>query len=616
MARNIFTICFFLSGAAGLIYQIIWVRMFSLTFGNTVYAVALVVAAFLAGLALGSHILGRVADRLKDPKAAYVGLEILIAVTALAVSASIGLVDDFMAARMSVESITSAQWQVARFTMAFIALLAPTMLMGGTLPVMSKFYVTSMGTVGRGIGSLYAANTYGAMAGCLLSGFLLIRFVGTWNTLFVAFLLNFIVAAAVWLTPNSAEPEPDAAPDPATGQARGKGRKEKKEAESRPMAPAAESFWAPPVSVTLAIALLVISGFCSIAFEILWTRAFVVSFKSTVYLFSGLLSMYLLGMAIGSHFFSRFLDKLEDPIRLFGLAQMGVGLWGFFSVPIFMKAPAMAGSMGSLFAQMTLFHDMLVMLALMAASILPPAVLMGISYPLICKAITESLGSLGSRAGMAYASGTAGGIVGSLTAGFLILPSVGLQTGIFIVATVSLLAGYVALISAKARRGMAWAAPLTASVALFVVSIVSIAGADIGLGRVVKDKIVFAREGVMGSVRVAQEGKNGPLTLMVNDYQLATSGDVAVRFGHMPMILRPDAKEALIISLGSGITAGALGSHPLESIECVEIVPELAQVQRFFEADNHKITADKRFKLTFWDGRNYVRAAKKKYDLV
>jgi spermidine synthase len=620
MTRSLYTFCFFLSGAAGLTYQIVWVRMFSLAFGNTVYAVSLVVAAFLAGLALGSHVLGNMADRMKNPKGAYVLLEVLIAVFALLVSASIGVVDDFMAARMTVESLTSGGWQAARFAMAFLALLAPTFVMGGTLPVMSKFYVDSMAGLGRGIGALYAANTYGAMAGCFLSGAVMIRYLGIWNTLFAAFLTNFLVAGLVWLTPD-ADPrseekatESTAATLPAGGR---KGKKRKGEQEEAPIAPPVpEAAFTPFISPGAAMALLMVAGFCSIAFEILWTRAFVVSFKSTVYLFSGLLSMYLLGMALGSHVFSRWLDSVKDPIRLFGLAQAGVGLWGFLSVPIFIKAPAMAAALGGLFSHMTLGRDLLVMAILMAVSILPPAFLMGISYPLILKAITESLGVLGGRSGKAYAMGTLGGIAGSLVAGFIILPSAGLQTGIFLVAAFALLAGFTGMAMARERRSLAWALPGGSAAALFAVSIVSIAGADVGLGRVVKEKVAFSREGVMGSVRALQEWKGGPLTLMVNDYQLATSGDVAVRFGHVPMILKPDAKDALVISLGSGITAGAVGGHPLERIECVEIVPTLLEVQRLFEKDNHNIVADKRFHLTFWDGRNYVRVTKRKYDLV
>lgn len=627
MARNIFTFCFFLSGVAGLVYQIIWVRMFSLSFGNTVYAVSLVVAAFLAGLALGSHVLGKVADRLKDPKNSYVLLEVLIAVSAVVVSAAIGWIDDIMASLMTVEEITSFKWQAARFISAFIALLIPTFLMGGTLPVMSKFYITSMDRLGKGVGVLYAANTYGAMVGAFLSGFVMIKYLGVWNTLFAAFLANFLVAGLVWLVPAAQQEKAGEAPKPGAPAEEGKKKRKKGKKEAR-MERAAyareeanvededESGFEPLIAPAMAMALMAAAGFSSIALEILWTRGFVVSFKSTVYLFSGLLSIYLLGMALGSHVFSRVLDKVEDPLRLLGLAQLGVGIWAFVSVPIFMKVPGMAETLAGMFSHMTLSRDMLVMLALMGITILPPAFLMGISFPLLTKVITESLGSLGRRSGMAYATGTLGGIGGSLLAGFVMLPMMGLQISIFLVGAVALLTGYTAITLSRRRPMLAWALPTTLATAIFIVSVVYIAGVDVGLGRVVKEKVALAREGATGSVRVIEDRKGGPLTLMVNDYQLATSGDVAVRFGHLPMILHPDAKSALVISLGSGITTGAVGGHPVERIDCVELVPELMDVQRLFEKDNHKIAKDERLHVTFWDGRNYARVSKRKYDVV
>ncbi|MDH5477931.1 MAG: fused MFS/spermidine synthase [Nitrospinota bacterium] len=627
MARNIFTFCFFLSGVAGLVYQIIWVRMFSLSFGNTVYAVSLVVAAFLAGLALGSHVLGKVADRLKDPKNSYVLLEVLIAVSAVVVSAAIGWIDDIMASLMTVEEITSFKWQAARFISAFIALLIPTFLMGGTLPVMSKFYITSMDRLGKGVGVLYAANTYGAMVGAFLSGFVMIKYLGVWNTLFAAFLANFLVAGLVWLVPAAQQEKAGEAPKPGAPAEEGKKKRKKGKKEAR-MERAAyareeanvededESGFEPLIAPAMAMALMAAAGFSSIALEILWTRGFVVSFKSTVYLFSGLLSIYLLGMALGSHVFSRVLDKVEDPLRLLGLAQLGVGIWAFVSVPIFMKVPGMAETLAGMFSHMTLSRDMLVMLALMGITILPPAFLMGISFPLLTKVITESLGSLGRRSGMAYATGTLGGIGGSLLAGFVMLPMMGLQISIFLVGAVALLTGYTAITLSRRRPMLAWALPTTLATAIFIVSVVYIAGVDVGLGRVVKEKVALAMEGATGSVRVIEDRKGGPLTLMVNDYQLATSGDVAVRFGHLPMILHPDAKSALVISLGSGITTGAVGGHPVERIDCVELVPELMDVQRLFEKDNHKIAKDERLHVTFWDGRNYARVSKRKYDVV
>ncbi len=614
-AHRIYTLSFLLSGAAGLVYQIIWVRMLSLVFGNTVYAVSMVISGFMAGLALGAYYWGKKADKAQKPLRTYIFLEIGIAISALGASWLIFALDDVIVNVMTVDSINSGYWQLIRLALVFIILVIPTSLMGGTLPVMSKFYVKNIDQVGRGIGSLYAANTYGAMAGCFIAGYLLISYFGVSGTLITASAINVLVALIVWITSMFASPSL-----PRVIEKESLNKKEKKEKKKRLRKEAGkvveEVVLAVKTPVGLALTLGALSGFCALAFEILWIRAFVVSFKSTVYLLSNFLAVYLLGMAMGSHFFSKRLDKIKDPMRFFGLAQVAIGVWGMVSILIFFKTHNIAIALGSLVGEMTLSKDVLILLILMAIVLLVPTFLIGLAYPLICRAITGSMDRLGKSAGKVYALNTLGAIIGSFSAGFILLPLFGLQNSLFIVSTIAILTGYCSLIAADTRKGISWAFPASAFAALIIFAGVMISGNDIGLGAKINGKIIFAEEGVTGSVRVVQSGQKGPLTLMVNNYQLATSGDVAVRFGHIPLLLKPDAKDVLLISLGSGITAGSVGAHPVENIDCVEIVPSLLDVQKLFQSDNHNIVADKRFNLVFWDGRHYVRMTKKKYDLV
>ena len=607
--HKIYTFGFLLSGAAGLIYQIVWIRQFSLVFGNTTHAVAMVVAGFMAGLALGSYYWGKRADAMKRPLLAYVRLEVAIAIAAFLVSGLIVVVDDAIVGMMSVESVaTGGGWQLLRFVALFALLLAPTTLMGGTLPVMSRFYVKGFDKVGVGIGSLYAANTYGAVAGCFLAGYLLIPTLGMWGALITGFVLNLLVAALVWSTPSSlAESEAVVTKKKSTP----KGKKKKKEPTGEEA-----TYSTRGIPVGLALTLGALAGFSALGFEILWTRAFVVSFKATIYLFSNLLAIYLLGMAIGSHIFSKWIDNIKDPLRFFGFVQLGIGMWGFLSVLLILKTPAMAMEIGNALGEMSLSKDVVVMLLLMTIVMGVPTFLMGLSYPLICRATTESYESLGKYAGLVYALGTVGGITGTLMAGFVLLPAFGLQTSLFVISGLCLVVGYISLLSGQSRKGVFWVFPATIVWAFAVTGGVVITGSDIGLGRGIKENLIFSREGVTGSVRVMQQKKDGPLTLLVNNYQLATSGDVAVRFGHTPLLIKPDAKDVLLISLGSGITAGAVSGHPVERIDCVEIVPSLLDVQPLFKRENRNVMADKRFHLTFWDGRHYVRVSKRKYDLV
>jgi len=619
--HRIYTLCFFLSGAAGLVYQIAWIRVLSLVFGATVYAVSMVVAGFMTGLALGSHYWGKRADKFANPVGAYVKLEIGVAISALVVSSLIGLLDDTIISLMTPESVASGHWQLIRYVVIFMILLVPTALMGGTLPVMSKFYVQSFDKVGLGIGSLYAANTYGAVAGCFVTGFALIRFLGVWGAIVTAIAINLLVAVMVWMVPapkveEKHEEKKVVKPAPAGKKSTPKQKRKKRKGyrADEPAEPA--GYEGVNISLGYALALGAVSGFCALSYEILWTRGFVVSFKSTVYLFSNLLAVYLLGMALGSHYFSRRLDTTRDPMRMFGLAQVGIGAWGILGILIFYKIPDFALDIGGMLGAMSLSRDIMVTLALMILTFAIPVFLMGLSYPLVCRVTTGSMGALGRYTGLVYAVGTSGGIAGTLVSGFFLLPTFGLQTSLIVISCLSIAVGYAALVSANSRKGVGWVFPASALFTLVVIGSVGISGIDIGLGASVKDKVVFSEEGVMGSVRVTQKSKNGPMTLLVNNYQLATSGDVAVRFGHVPLLIKSDAKDVLLISLGSGITAGSVGKHDVERIDCVEIVPSLLDAQRLFERDNHNIVADKRFNLTFWDGRHYTRMTKRKYDLV
>ncbi len=608
--NRLFLACFFVSGAAGLIYQVCWVRILSLVFGNTVYAVSMVVAGFLSGLAIGSHYWGKRTDTAKRPLKMYVLMEAGIAISALIVTLLITVLDNAIVSVMTPESVTGGGWIIIRYVVVFIILLPPTMLMGGTLPVMGKMVTESLEGVGLSISAIYAFNTYGAMAGSFLSGFLLIPQLGLWGAITIALCLNAAVAAALWFTPeaNKVEmPDTEVRVKPAV-----KPKKVKEQGRRETPAGTGHS-----VSRGRALALFALAGFCSMAFEVLWTRGFSVSFKSTVYLFSNLLTVFLLGMALGSWFFGKYLDKLKDPMWLFGLAEVGIGLLGLISIGVLARSVDMAMAIRVMFGEMTLTTDAIVMFIVMAMTFCLPTVLMGLAYPLICRVTTKDMGVLGENMGGVYAVGTVGGIVGALVSGFVLIPMLGLQKSIIAVSGVAMVAGFIAILSSSRRKAAAWVIPASGFSIIITIALTGIFNVDMGLGLKTGEKLLFTKEDAIGTVKVAQEKNKGPLMLLVNSYQLATSGDVAVRFGHMPLMLKPDTEDVLVISLGSGITSGAVGGHPgVKSIDCVEIVPSLVEVQRFFEKDNHNITADKRFHLTIWDGGHYVRMTKKKYDLV
>ncbi len=594
-----------LSGGAGLIYQIVWVRQLSLAFGATAYAVATTVAAFMAGLALGSAWFGKKADAHPSPLRLYLYLEVGIALAAVVSTILIVLLDETMTRLVDIESVGSTWWGALRFLVVFALLVAPTALMGGTLPTLARGIGPALDAVGGTVGSLYAANTYGGVAGALASGFLLIPLLGVMGATGVAVTLNLICAGLVWMVVKSGVEAPP--------RQRSTPRKKEKRAKSHQTALGVPTITDP---VPMAFALLFLAGFCTLAFETLWTRAFVVSFKSTVYLFSNLLAVFLGGMALGSHLYARRIDQLRSPLKVFGVAQIAIGLLGMISLLIIYAAPDMAVSMAKGIGDMSFRWDATISLVLMTICFFPAAVLMGIAYPLICKVVTRSLEQEGTLFGKTYAIGSAGAILGALTAGFLILPGVGLQYGLILISGVSLVVGYVALFNSRGVKRPLWLVPTSALASLVLVGGVVISDIDIGLGAVTGGRVIYKSEGITGTVRVTQQGEKGPLTLMVNNYQLATSGDVAIRFGHLPLLLKPEAKEVALISLGSGITAAGVAAHDVTRIDCVELVPGLREAQAYFAPFNRKVLDDPRFHLTFWDGRHFIAASRRTYDLI
>lgn len=608
--------CFALSGAAGLVYQVVWMRQLSLVFGNTAHAVSTVVAAFLFGLALGSYAWGRRATRLERPLLTYIGLEAGIAGCAVAVTLGLPALDALLLPSSAADPLASMGGPALRFALVFAIVALPTALMGGTLPVIGRVWVNSLEDLGRGIGALYAANTVGAMAGAFGCGFVLIPGLGLRGSVAVAVVANLVIAALLWphrgiVIKLSARARDGAERAPRTGPKRA----------SLPSSGATgggeDPGYAPPralLSPRRALALAALTGFCALAYEMLWARAFAVGTKSTVYVFSNLLTVYLGGTALGSHLLGRRLDRIVDPARLLGLSQVLIGALAVGTIGVVAWAGVLHHGLNA-GGGMTWRTDVLLTFALMIGAFGLPAVLLGLPFPLLCRATTRDVQHASRDMGSLYAAGTVGGIAGSLVAGFVLLPTVGLQTALIGVALGSVACGQLAL--GGIRRGPTRWWPAGAGVFVVLAGLgFSGLGLDIGYGPRAEGETLFAREDAVGTVRVVREATGEGLGLFVNSYQLAHSGDISVRFGHLPLVLRPEAKDVLLISLGSGITAGSLAQHPVERIDCVEIVPALRDVQPYFAEHNRDVLSDPRLQLTIGDGRHFVRAAGRPYDLI
>jgi spermidine synthase len=417
MAGAIFVI-FVVSGFAGLAYELVWTRHLMLIFGVSSHAISTVLAAFMAGLAVGSVVLGRAADRVRHPLRLYALLEVGIGASALALPAALGLVNDAYVA--TARALPAHSWLLgaARFLLCFGILLVPTTLMGGTLPAMSRELIRRADVVGRGAGLLYGANTVGGVLGAGASGYLLLRTLGSHKTTLLAVGLNFAVAAAAGalsLRARALRPALRAeAPEPA------------------PVSPEPRR-WLPTV-VLVAFGL---AGAASLAYEVLWTRVLVYFMDLTIYSFTTILVTFLTGIALGSFLFARAADRGRNLLALFAAMELLIAVSAVYLVQTMGTLLSASRAMGALLLPGAAGSEMIARFAAAFILILGPAILMGGVFPVVTRLYTRDLRGLGRSLGEVYAANTIGCVLGSLAAGFVLLRVLDAQQSIAVVAAVN-----------------------------------------------------------------------------------------------------------------------------------------------------------------------------------
>ncbi len=607
--------CFFLSGATGLVYEVLWIRMLGLVFGHTVFAVTTVLTAFMAGLGLGAWLFGRLVDRRARPLRLYGLLELGVGVFCLAVPLVLPWAETLYRALARAAGLSFLAFSLAQFVLVLALLLPPTTLMGATLPVLSRVFVTDAATAGRRVGALYALNTLGAVVGTALAGYVLLPALGMRATLGLAAAVNVVVGLAIVLADRHLAAAGGATPPPAP--------------------PAAAEAW-PPAARAVALGLAV-SGAASMIYEVAWTRALSLVIGSSTYAFTAMLLAFLLGLALGSALFSR-LGGGAASVATLGLLQLGVGAAALALVPVFARLPdvlvrALAVSLAPGFV-------VLVQVALAVGALLAPTLLIGAAFPCAVQAAARGAGRVGGDVGRLYAANTLGAIAGTVVAGFVLLPWLGAQGAMKAAIALNLALG-VALVAAGRRAAPRWVAPAAAVAALALVigllrvpawdPAVMAAGAAVyprqyqrfagqgGVARAMADsRLLFYHDGLTATVSVHREG---PTTfLRVNGKTDASNGldmHMQLMLGHLPLLARPHARTALVIGLGSGVTAGAAAGHAgVERVDVVEIEPAVLTAAGFFARENRGALTDPRVRVIVGDARNVLLAVDGRWDVI
>jgi spermidine synthase len=384
---------FFLSGACGLIYEVVWMRMLTLVFGATAFATSTILASFFCGLALGAVYFGRLVDRGKNPLLVYALLEAGIGLFAFLMPLIFSILSDVYVSISRQFGIGYYGISLVRFASSFLGLLIPATLMGGTLPVIVKFFAERKDRLGWHIGHLYSINTLGAVLGTLSAGFFLILMLGVKETAYVAGTVNLFIAAIVFALSRRPAASPAAAGVSETSE------------ETEEDTGAALS----TPALRLALWAIGVSGFCALALEVFWTRSLVFFLDNSTHAFTTILTAFLLGIGIGSLLVARFIDKRKKLLAWLGLTEILIGVSAALAIPVLNNSPPVFQSMSDVSVDSLLHWKWMGMRFVNSLAVmLIPTVLMGMAFPLASKIYTRNVGTVGRALGNVYAVNTIG----------------------------------------------------------------------------------------------------------------------------------------------------------------------------------------------------------------
>ncbi|MDP2269456.1 MAG: fused MFS/spermidine synthase [Archangium sp.] len=622
----------FFSGATGLLYEFCWSKRLANWLGNTGQAHAILLATFMGGLALGAWLFGRRADRSARPLALYGILEIGVGLLALLFPTMLDLAGSLYV------SVGSAGGNPARMVLAAVTVLPPTLLMGGSLPAMTRALTQSLATAKGTLASLYAINSLGAAVGSLLAGVFFVPVAGLAVTERFAVFFNLLVGVIAILGSRA------------------------------PAVAAPEAAYAAPqrVYTDLAVKAVLIgtalSGFTAMLYEVTWIRLLSIIIGGTSYAFTLILSCFILGIAIGSFWIARRPEG--DALRTFGWLQLALVVVVCLTIPLYRRLPFVFFQLTQLLRPEDSWSVYLFLTFVFCGLLLiPPTALMGASFPLGARVVMRSKDSVGGEVGRVYLFNTIGTILGSLAGGLVLLPLIGLEGNFTVGLIANLIAAAVCLrVASKTNPPLAAALPpsvppsprggegrgegrhllpLLAVTALVLFSAVTTRGwatfiSQAGRFRewhghftqfaafekqaIARADSLFYADDVFASVMVAQQ-KGNHRFLRINGKADGSNGrgdlDTQTLAAHLGVLTHPgEVKKVLLVGIGAGITAGSLLAHGIERLDVVEISPAVLDAAKLFSADNRNALEDPRCHVHIEDARTFLTLSPEKYDLI
>jgi spermidine synthase len=620
-------VLFIISGATGLMYQIAWFKYLSLFLGNTTYAQTIVLATFMGGLAIGASLWGRRVDAARSPLMLYSGLEFFIGVYCILYPLFLFVIKSLFVSAVHWLNLPSDSASVLflKLLASILTLLPPTIFMGGTLPVLVRFVSHSVEESGKNVATLYFLNSFGAVVGSILGGFFFIPMVGLQATVTSAGIVNVLIAGVAFIISRKSA---GLLPGEVTVQAE----------------PAESSV--PDRTIALAVGVAGISGLAAMIYEVTWVRLLIPVLGSSTYSYTLMLVAFISGITIGSLIIGTRIGRLRNLVGALALCQILIGISMALMLPLYGRIPYVFWLIGSMITRSDATYPIyLTMQFLIGFTIMiVPTVFLGMSLPLASRIATRSVVVLGRSVGTVFSVNTLGTVIGSLAAGLVLIPLIGVRHAIEVGLLLNLACGIaLALFDGRSTRVRKYALSglgLLFGCLTFVVGsdwnqMVTLSGVfrQFGRGRTPpssyaefeqisrSNRVLFYKEGVSATIGVLEyPGTTGSQNvLLINGKVDASSeGDLPtqVLLGQVPMLFHPSPDTVLVIGFGSGVTAGSVLTHPVKSLESVEISPEVIEAAAYFEHVNNRPILDPRMRLTIDDALAFLKLSGTNYDVI
>jgi predicted membrane-bound spermidine synthase len=571
---------FVLSGAAGLIYEIVWSRQLVLVFGNTTQAVSASQTGFIGGMAIGAAIGGRLADRVRSPLRMYGLLELLLVAVVLVTPVTFGFINDVY--RGIYPALEGTPFlALARLLLAVLALSPATIMMGATFPALVRHFARSA-ALSQAFGRLYSANTIGAVVGTIVAGFALIELLGLGGALTVGAGSSAVAGLiALWLSradPGSPPAERSASP-----------------------VPRATVTWLPLI-------VAFVSGLTSLGYQVTWTRLLASGTGGYTYVFTVILALFLIGIALGAALFNTFRHRIGNPVMVLAISQFAVAALAFVGLALVLAQPRTINP-----ADPVASIGLLIGSALLV--VLPVTVVLGIAFPTASALLRDESGHAGSESGTLLAVNTTGAILGSLVIPFVLMPTIGSPAIVVVLALANAALGIgLALVARPPRRLLAGAGVVLAVVIVGVATRPGVA-VQPNEAQIAANgwELYASTEDEIASVQAGRKAVTAELWVAGTSMTLLTVD--AKLMPILPLIARPASERALVVAFGMGTAYRGALIAGLRT-DAVELVPSVPEMFGYYYPDAADVVADPNGRIVVADGRNHLELADERFDII